>query len=66
MERVYFHRNGYISSVNTFLGDNSLFSLKNPLKKKTRLLKEMRYIEMSKAAPKKSICHFQKLDMMLK
>ena len=26
----------------------------------------MRHIEMAKAAPKKSICHFQKLEMILK
>jgi len=30
------------------------------------MLKEVRHIEMPKAAPKKSICHFQKLDMILK
>jgi len=31
-----------------------------------RRLKEMRHIEMPKAAPKKSICHFQNLDIILK
>jgi len=31
-----------------------------------RILKEMRYIEMPKAAPQKSIRHFQKLEMILK
>jgi len=30
------------------------------------LFKVVRHIEMPKAAPKKSICHFQKLDMILK
>ena len=35
-------------------------------KNKLDLLKEMRHIEMPKAAPKKSICHFQKLVMILK
>ena len=29
-------------------------------------VKEMRHIEMPKAAPQKSICHFQKLEMILK
>jgi len=28
--------------------------------------KVVRHIEMPKAAPKKSICHFQKLEMILK
>ena len=28
-------------------------------------IKEMRHIEMPKAAPQKSICHFQKLEMIL-
>ena len=28
--------------------------------------KEMRHIEIPKAAPKKSICHFRKLEMILK
>jgi len=30
------------------------------------VIKEVKHIEMSKAAPKKSICHFQKLEMILK
>jgi len=30
------------------------------------VIKEMRHIEMPKAAPQKSICHFQKLEMILK
>ena len=29
-------------------------------------VKEVRHIEMPKAAPQKSICHFQKLEMILK
>ena len=29
-------------------------------------LKVVKHIEMSKAGPKKSICHFQKLEMTLK
>jgi len=29
-------------------------------------VKVVRHIEMPKAAPKKSICHFQKLEMILK
>jgi len=33
---------------------------------KDNSVQEMRHIEMSKAAPKKSICHFQKLEMILK
>jgi len=28
-------------------------------------VKEVRHIELSKAAPKRSICHFQKLEMIL-
>jgi len=32
----------------------------------TLAIKEMRHIEMPKAAPQKSICHFQKLEMILK
>jgi len=32
----------------------------------TNSFKEMRHIEMPKAAPQKSICHFQKLEMILK
>ena len=30
------------------------------------LFKVVKYIEMPKACPKKSICHFQKLEMILK
>ena len=30
------------------------------------LLKVVIHVEMPKAAPKKSICHFQKLEMLLK
>ena len=30
------------------------------------VLKEMRHIEIPKAAPKKSICHFRKLETILK
>jgi len=31
-----------------------------------RTLKVVKHVEMPKAAPKKSICHFQKLEMILK
>jgi len=31
-----------------------------------RVFKVVRHIEMPKAAPQKSICHFQKLEMLLK
>jgi len=30
------------------------------------VVKVVIYVEMPKAAPKKSICHFQKLEMILK
>jgi len=29
-------------------------------------IREMRHIEMPKAAPQKSVCHFQELEMILK
>jgi len=40
--------------------------MKISMEKKRKVVKEMRHIEMPKAAPKKSICHFQKLVMILK
>ena len=30
------------------------------------MIKVLKHIEMSEAGPKKSICHFQKLEMILK
>jgi len=40
----------------------------NPKTEKSRfdLVKVVRHIEMPKAVPKTSICHFQKLEMILK
>ena len=48
-------------------GSLSLFyDLLNSVVSKHAHIKVVRHIEMPKAAPKKSICNFQKLEMILK
>jgi len=42
------------------------YGLQTYFASKDRSFKEVRHIEMPKAAPKKPICQFQKLEMILK
>jgi len=42
------------------------FYVGNKINPSDNRIKEVRHIKMPKAAPQKSICHFQKLEMILK